>query len=71
MVEVVSVVQTWVVDAEIRVVVVRHEVVEIDVKVPVANCSRLTHKSHWVTKFVVEVLELGEIVLDELVMVIV
>ncbi|GJY81970.1 hypothetical protein Tco_0494721 [Tanacetum coccineum] len=60
-----------VVDVEIRVVVVRHEAVEIDLKGPVANCSQLTHKGHLVTNFVVEVLELSELVLDELVMVIV
>ncbi|GJX13244.1 hypothetical protein Tco_0205002 [Tanacetum coccineum] len=47
-----------VVDVEIRVVVIRHEVMEIDLKGPMANCSRLTHKGHLVTKFVVvEVLE--------------
>ncbi|GJZ50997.1 hypothetical protein Tco_0605512 [Tanacetum coccineum] len=56
--EVVSVVQNLVVDVEIQEVVVRHEVVEIDLKVPVANCSWLTYKGHLVTKFVVvEVLE--------------
>ncbi|GKC03209.1 hypothetical protein Tco_0994819 [Tanacetum coccineum] len=57
MVEVVIVFQIRVVDVEIRVVIERHEVVEIDLKDPVANSSRLTHKGHLVTKFVVEVLE--------------
>ncbi|GJT16649.1 hypothetical protein Tco_0875355 [Tanacetum coccineum] len=46
-----------VVDVEIRVVVVRHEMEEIDLKGPVANCSWLTHKGNLVTKFVVEVLD--------------
>nr|GEY70998.1 hypothetical protein [Tanacetum cinerariifolium] len=46
-----------VVDVEIQVVVLRHEVMEIDLKGPVVNYSWLTHKGHLVTRFVVEVLE--------------
>nr|GEX03685.1 hypothetical protein [Tanacetum cinerariifolium] len=57
MVEVVVVVQIRVVDVEIRVVVMRPDVVEMDLKGPVANYLRLTHKGHLVTKFVVRVLE--------------
>ncbi|GJT76640.1 hypothetical protein Tco_1043365 [Tanacetum coccineum] len=57
MIELVVVFQIRVVDVEIRVVVVRHKVVEIDLKDMVANCLRLTHKGHLVTKFMVEVLE--------------
>ncbi|GJS01360.1 hypothetical protein Tco_0317868 [Tanacetum coccineum] len=42
----------------VEVVVMRHKVVEIDLKGPVANYSRLTYKGNLVTKFVVvEVLE--------------
>ncbi|GJS57444.1 hypothetical protein Tco_0652228 [Tanacetum coccineum] len=44
MVELMVVVQIWVVDLEIREVVVRHVVVEMDLKGPVANCPSLTHK---------------------------
>ncbi|GKB33088.1 zinc finger, CCHC-type containing protein [Tanacetum coccineum] len=47
------VVQIRVADLEIREVVVRHMVVETDLKGPVANCPLLTHKGHLVT-FVVE-----------------
>ncbi|GJV33544.1 hypothetical protein Tco_1393944 [Tanacetum coccineum] len=57
MVELMVVVQIRVVDLEIREVVVRHVVVEIDLKVPVANCLLLTHKSYLVIFVVVEVLE--------------
>ncbi|GKC07953.1 hypothetical protein Tco_0999563 [Tanacetum coccineum] len=38
MVELMVVVQIWVADLEIREVVVRHAVVEMDLKGPVANC---------------------------------
>ncbi|GJR84036.1 hypothetical protein Tco_0154821 [Tanacetum coccineum] len=51
-------VQIQVVVMEMQVVVERHEVVEIDLKGSVANCSRLTHKGYLVTKFMVEVLEM-------------
>ncbi|GKC11859.1 hypothetical protein Tco_1008641 [Tanacetum coccineum] len=44
-------------DAQIREVVVRHVVVAEDLKDPVANYPRLTHRGHEVIKFVVEVLE--------------
>nr|GEU56196.1 hypothetical protein [Tanacetum cinerariifolium] len=57
MVEMVVDVQIRVVVVETRVVVERHEVVEIDLKGPVVNFSQLSHKGHLVTKYVVEVLE--------------
>nr|GEU58291.1 zinc finger, CCHC-type [Tanacetum cinerariifolium] len=46
-----------VMDLEIREVVVRHVVVEMDLKGPVANCPSLTHKGYLVTFVVEDVLE--------------
>ncbi|GJU05342.1 hypothetical protein Tco_1121772 [Tanacetum coccineum] len=46
-----------VVDVQIRVVDVRHEVVAMDLKGLVANYPRLTHMGHEVIKVMVEVLE--------------
>ncbi|GJV58574.1 hypothetical protein Tco_1459579 [Tanacetum coccineum] len=57
MVELMVVVQIRVVDLEIWEVVVRHVVVEMDLKGPVANCPSLTHKGYLVTFVVEEVLE--------------
>nr|GEW29794.1 hypothetical protein [Tanacetum cinerariifolium] len=45
------------VDVQIRLVDVRHEVVAMDLKGPVANYPRLTHMGHEVMNVVVEVLE--------------
>nr|GEV53504.1 hypothetical protein [Tanacetum cinerariifolium] len=44
-------------DLEIREVVVRHVVIEMDLKGSVANCPSLTHKGYLVTFVVEEVLE--------------
>ncbi|GKD14947.1 hypothetical protein Tco_1199354 [Tanacetum coccineum] len=44
---------------QIREVVMRHVVVEIDLKGHVANCPSLTHKGYLVTFVVEEVLECG------------
>ena len=49
--------QIPVVDVETRVVVVRHVVVEMDLKSPVANYPWFEHKVHLVTFVVVEALE--------------
>ncbi|GJT30866.1 hypothetical protein Tco_0671177 [Tanacetum coccineum] len=57
MVEVVVDFQIRVVDVGIRVVVVRHVVVEMDLKGPVANYPWFQHKGHLVIFVVVEVLE--------------
>ncbi|GJX98451.1 ribonuclease H-like domain-containing protein [Tanacetum coccineum] len=57
MVELMVVVQIRVVDLEIRKVVVRHVVVEMDLKGLVANCPSLTHRGYFVTFVVEEVLE--------------
>ncbi|GKA69658.1 hypothetical protein Tco_0775722 [Tanacetum coccineum] len=57
MVELMVVVQIRVADLEIREVVMRHVVVEMDLKGPVANCPSLTHKGYLVTFVVEEVLE--------------
>ncbi|GKD79645.1 hypothetical protein Tco_1342266 [Tanacetum coccineum] len=57
MVELMVVVQIRVADLESREVVVRHVVVEIDLKDPVANCLSLLHKGYLVTFVVEEVLE--------------
>ncbi|GKA32762.1 hypothetical protein Tco_0719129 [Tanacetum coccineum] len=57
MVELIVLVQIWVADLEIPEVVVRHVVVEMDLKVPVANCLLLSHKGYLVTFVVEEVLE--------------
>ncbi|GKA35520.1 hypothetical protein Tco_0722011 [Tanacetum coccineum] len=57
MVELMVVVQVRVADLEIREVVVRHVVVEMDLKGLVANCPSLTHKGYLVTFLVEEVLE--------------
>ncbi|GJQ99240.1 hypothetical protein Tco_0522225 [Tanacetum coccineum] len=51
------VVQIQVVDLKIREVVMRHVVVEMDLKGPVANFPSLTHRSYLVTFLVKEVLE--------------
>ncbi|GJS98189.1 hypothetical protein Tco_0819359 [Tanacetum coccineum] len=59
MVELMVVVQIRVANLEIREVVVRHVVVEIDLKGPVANCPLLTHKVYLVTFVVVKVLEMN------------
>ncbi|GKC86342.1 hypothetical protein Tco_1142059 [Tanacetum coccineum] len=48
MVELLVVVQIRVADLEIQEVVMRHMVVEMDLKGPVANCPLLTHKGHLV-----------------------
>ncbi|GJX90508.1 hypothetical protein Tco_0343834 [Tanacetum coccineum] len=57
MVELTVVVQIRVVDLENREVVMRHVVVEMDLKGPMANCLSLTHKGYLVTFVVEEVLE--------------
>ncbi|GJU21861.1 hypothetical protein Tco_1155203 [Tanacetum coccineum] len=57
MVELMVVVQIRVANLEIQEVVVRHVVVEMDLKSPVANCPSLTHKGYLVTFVVEEVLE--------------
>ncbi|GKC16280.1 hypothetical protein Tco_1013062 [Tanacetum coccineum] len=57
MVEFMVVVQIRVADLEIQEVVVRHVVVEMDLKGPVANCPSLTHRGYLVTFVVEEVLE--------------
>ncbi|GJT79132.1 hypothetical protein Tco_1045857 [Tanacetum coccineum] len=62
------VVQIRVADLEIREVIIRHVVVEMDLKGPVANCPSLTHRVCLVTFEVEEVLEcvlLLEIDFDE------
>nr|GFB40682.1 hypothetical protein [Tanacetum cinerariifolium] len=57
MVELIVVVQIRVADLEIREVVMRHVVVEMDLKGPVANCPSLTHRGYLVTFVLEEVLE--------------
>ncbi|GJS92047.1 hypothetical protein Tco_0774683 [Tanacetum coccineum] len=57
MVELMVVAQILAVDVETQVVVVRHVVVEMDLKDPVANYPWFEHKVHLVTCEVVEVLE--------------
>ncbi|GJY47465.1 hypothetical protein Tco_0436528 [Tanacetum coccineum] len=57
MVELMVMVQIQVVDLEIREVVMRHVVVEMDLKSPVANCPSLTHRGYLVTFVVEKVLE--------------
>ncbi|GJZ94290.1 hypothetical protein Tco_0666493 [Tanacetum coccineum] len=57
MVELMVVVQIRVVDLKIQEVVVRHVMVEMDLKGPVANCPSLSHKGYLVTFVVEEVLE--------------
>ncbi|GJV47768.1 hypothetical protein Tco_1437980 [Tanacetum coccineum] len=57
MVELMVVVQIRVADLEIQEVVVRHVVVEMDLKGLVANCLSLSHKGYLVTSVVEEVLE--------------
>ncbi|GJR51588.1 hypothetical protein Tco_1402109 [Tanacetum coccineum] len=57
MVEVIEVVQTLVEDLEIPVVVVRHMVVEMDLKDLMANYPWLKHSGHLVKFVVVEVLK--------------
>ncbi|GJW25311.1 hypothetical protein Tco_0039122 [Tanacetum coccineum] len=57
MVELMVVVQIQVADLEIQEVVVRHVVVEMDLKGPVVNYPSLTHKGYLVTFIVDEVLE--------------
>ncbi|GJY93066.1 hypothetical protein Tco_0508848 [Tanacetum coccineum] len=46
MVDSMVVVQIRVADLEIREVVVRHAVVEMDLKGPMANCPSLSHKGY-------------------------
>ncbi|GKB19191.1 hypothetical protein Tco_0853114 [Tanacetum coccineum] len=58
MVELMVVVQIRVVDLENREVVVRHVVVEMDWRGPMANCPSLTHRGYLVTYVVEEVLEM-------------
>ncbi|GJX14747.1 hypothetical protein Tco_0206505 [Tanacetum coccineum] len=57
MVELMGMVQIQVVDLEIREVVVRHVMVEMDLKGPVANCPSLTYRGYLVTFVVEKVLE--------------
>ncbi|GJZ64426.1 hypothetical protein Tco_0620847 [Tanacetum coccineum] len=57
MVELMVVVQIRVADLEIQEMVVRHVVVEIDLKVPVANFPLVTYRCYSVTFVVEEVLE--------------
>ncbi|GKA28442.1 hypothetical protein Tco_0714610 [Tanacetum coccineum] len=57
MVELMVVVQIRVADLEIQEMVVRHMVVELDLKVPVANFPLLTYRCYSVTFVVEEVLE--------------
>ncbi|GKE38721.1 hypothetical protein Tco_1462126, partial [Tanacetum coccineum] len=57
MAELMVVVQIRVTDFEIREVVVRHVVVEMDLKGPVTNGPSLTHKSYLVIFIVEEVLK--------------
>ncbi|GJX52808.1 hypothetical protein Tco_0281177 [Tanacetum coccineum] len=57
MVELMVVVQIQVANLEIQEVVMRHVVVEMDLKGPVANCPSLTHMGYLVTFVVEEVLK--------------
>nr|GEY27603.1 hypothetical protein [Tanacetum cinerariifolium] len=57
MVGLMVVIKIWVADLEIWEVVVRHVVLEIDLKGWVANCSSLTHRGYLLTFVVEEVLE--------------
>ncbi|GJX54048.1 putative reverse transcriptase domain-containing protein [Tanacetum coccineum] len=58
MVGLMVVVQIRVVDLENREVVVRHVVVEMDLKDPVTNCPSLTHRGYLVTIVLEEVFEI-------------
>ncbi|GKC67789.1 hypothetical protein Tco_1100387 [Tanacetum coccineum] len=58
MVELMVVVQIQVADLEIREVVMRYVVVEMDLKGPVANYPWFKHKDHFVTFVEKEVLEM-------------
>ncbi|GJV36827.1 hypothetical protein Tco_1409304 [Tanacetum coccineum] len=57
MVGLMVVVQIWVVDLENQEVVMRHVVVEMDWRGPVANCPSLIHRGYLVTYVVEEVIE--------------
>nr|GEU47471.1 hypothetical protein [Tanacetum cinerariifolium] len=57
MVELMVVVQIRVADLEIQEVVVRHVMVEMDLKGPMVNCPSLTYKGYLMTFVVEEVLE--------------
>nr|GEW57563.1 retrovirus-related Pol polyprotein from transposon TNT 1-94 [Tanacetum cinerariifolium] len=57
-IELMVVVQIQMADLEIREVVMRHVVVEMDLKGPVADCPSLAHKGYLVTFVVEEVLEI-------------